>query len=240
MTLMLDGASPEFDLFSWVEKQDPATMPYRPNTPHTQGFGLRIAYAAIALGASPAHVGNDRGAEPSAIYMPYSGGIIWQRTNQITGSLLQIIPADNSPVEIQVFHTLPATLPSADQRIIHRYERGDKTEFQAGSLGISVGSHTHTEFITPFSEKTFSVLKTQAQPIYTQGRVSYDHVREHCNVYRMDYEDFLRRLLNQIELWGIEELWSTFAVRSELPHYRVPHWGKGKTIHLCTRTFLQI
>lgn len=234
-----------FDLFDWIEKQDPDTMPYRPRVPHTQGFGLREHMEAIEAGASPGHLGNDRGGHPTdshaPLLMPFDGTLSWKSVGKAAGSLLRIIPEDKVPVELQVFHTLPTDNSYAPFE--DTLARGDETKVRAWKLGLSFGVHTHTEFITEYLPHRVEFLRSISTPICTNGEVNNDYLFKHGRQYGIDRASRKKiryKLRLQMKKWRIEEIWDRFAVRSGLPDYRTPHWGDTKTIHMCTRTFLQI
>lgn len=241
-----------FDLFQWIEDQDPDTMPFRPGVKHTQGFGLRDYPETVRAGASPAHIGNDRGALPVDIYMPFDGSVFWKSVGSVAGTLLQLIPRGNVPVEIQIFHTRRRGKTDNGRGrtddTFHPYQgvlkRGERLEeIYTADHGMSAGSHTHTEFLVPYSEELVQYLRTIATPIYTDGKLNKKYFRDHAKKFGFTPADsvlYERKFKKQVRTWTIEEVWDTFAVRNSVPEYRTPHWGKGKTIHLCTRTFLQI
>lgn len=231
-----------FDLFDWIEKQDPDTMPFRPGVEHTQEFGLRNSMEAIRAGASPGHLGNDRGRYPDTkLLMPFDGRIKWKVVGSVAGTLLQIIPEDDPPLELQYFHT-----ERKDQYkypLEKEHTRGEILEVEASNSGLSLGIHTHGELIVEYLPHRVEYLRRISTPIYYDGEVNQEYLEKHGQKYGIRYHDretIKRKLKRQVKSWGIEELWDRFAVRYSLPEYRIPHWGDTKTIHMCTRTFLQI
>jgi hypothetical protein len=223
--------------FSWIAKQDPDTMPFRPGVAHTQGFGIRNSMNPIRMGASPAHLGNDRGSYPTVLHMPFDGKVRWKQTGGVAGSVLQLIPSDID-AEIQVFHTRCDNIETQQYARIRK--RGEQLTAVAGNIGLSTGVHTHTEFIVKYQKDVVEALRERSTQIYYNGIFNNDFIYNHCQQYNLKYSYIVNKLKEQVLTWNIEELWDTFAVRASLPAYRQPHWGKSRTVHLCTKTYLQI
>jgi hypothetical protein len=229
-----------FHPLTWCREQDPENVPFRPGAKHTQGFGLRISMIPVKMGASPGHIGNDRGAQPVDMYMPFKRGAeVWKKTGGAAGSLLQLIPSDGNTIEMQIFHTIRRDKKIEPLRAVK--DRGERLSVNASSLGLSVGVHTHSEIITPALPEFVEDMKYRHDAwIFTSGKFNEKYIRKHCDEYGMAFEAVFEKLKQQVIDWEIEELWEVWAVRRDLPNYRTPHWGKGPTLHLSTKEFLQI
>lgn len=220
----------------WCASQQPAKMPFRPGSVHTEEFGLR----PINIG-SPFHTGTDRGSEPPFIEMPFhEGSAEWSMLPDWRdwGSFLRISP-DWSPfgVEIHVAHTVPSDTLHATEWS-GRYFRGDRLPCIAGDIGLSKGRHTHTELVVEDSEDRRSELMEASTLVYVIGGklqegVS-DHIAQHCETCGLGFRDVVARFEKQIEQWGIVTLTDRFALRDgsvqRYPDYRVPRWGRGSVL----------
>lgn len=235
----------KFDLLKWIQHQDPSTMPFRPGAHHTAPFGLREHNATIEKGGSPGHLGNDRSGTPPEILMPFHVGYEeWKHVGGMAGSLLTIMPETTAtPAILQIMHTRNNYSKTAPYK--HKRKRGETLRAYTSDLGFSVGPHTHTEFIVQSTPYTYSSVMEMVDPsrdvlIYNEKGFAIDVIQDHCKNHDMDFQMVLKRLNVQVNEWDIKELWTTFAVRRRMPLYRTPPWGMGHTIHLCTRTFLDI
>lgn len=221
-----------FDFFRWRDR----TVPYRPGSAHTQDFGIRT----IEIG-NPLHLGNDRGAQPPAIVSPFDGKMEWTMlpSDSVAGSLLTIVPKNaEGNVELQVFHCEPED----DQAGYYnqKVNRGQLLPVVAGMLGLSTGPHTHTEVVVRGTPALLSELRQGAKIIYKNGVVDAKTLVQHCKQHGFDAEVWHDRILHQVETWQIEEMSDRYAVRSALPGYRIPHWGRGVTIHIDPKWSLDI
>lgn len=228
-----------FDFLQWCKDQNPDTIPFRPGAVYTTPFGLRTSQSVIDSGGSPGHLGVDRGSHDKRILMPFDGFVFWKMVGGVAGSLLQIIPRNYELVEIQVFHTV-----RTDKEITAfrgSFNKGDVLPIIAGDIGFSAGTHTHTELITEFSPALQAELINLDQTFYVKDQeLNPGGIDIHVFRYRLNKKKVIETLDFQIDSWGIIDLSGVFAIRQELPLYRRPHWGRGKTIHVDSRRFLQI
>lgn len=229
-----------FDFLKWCEEQNPDTCPFRNGAEHTTPFGLRTDQSDINSGASPGHLGNDRGLHDGTITMPFDGAWFWKFTGGDSGSLLQIIPRKNQPVEIQVFHT--SRNPNHSKFSLQGVaSRSASLPVKVDNLGFSFGPHTHTALITEYSDETRDELtELSSTTFYADEELNYDAIKLHCNNYELDYDLMIVKLEHQIMAWGILELHNNFAVTKKMPDYRKPHWGNSKIIYVDTESALKI
>lgn len=218
----------------FLRRNPPEKIPFWPGARVTEPFGLRSSQASMDEGASPIHLGPDRayGNTPNLI-MPFNGTAEWRRTNKVTGSLLRIIPHELD-MELHVFHT---EMNGMKAGVAYSFAQGDGLPFQPSNLGLSLGVHTHTEAVFPWSEELVHYLEEKCQPIVSAGRINDNYLVYHCSRYSREgnllHPERMRLAMErQIASWGIRELWTEFAVRQSLPQYRRPEWGGGPTIHV--------
>lgn len=219
-------------LIAWFDEQDPATMPFRPGTPHTQGWGLRISDIG-----SPAHMADDRGSTPAGLVMPFhSGAAEWVPLPhwRAWGSFLRIVPADVPfGVELHVGHTVPTEVRVSSWG--GRYTRGERLPCKAGHIGVGTGAHTHTELVVEYSYERRDKLREHSLGFLVfRGVVNDAAVRGHCERFGLHTKDTLERLKAQVRTWGIEEMGDHHAIRhgdqETFPEYRVPAWGCGRVL----------
>ena len=210
--------------------------PFRPGAAYSgDSFGLRNQDRIGSI----YHPGQDRSGKPSHIIMPFDGRIDWSITGSQWGSLLRIIPAGFPDAEIQVAHTLRYDGSRASHR--GSYKQGDELPVYASDIGLTDGSHTHTELIIKNTAKNYAYFRTDGGLVY-DGEKIRDHawIKAHCFAHKMDYQTVFQRLLMQISAWGISEIWHSFCVRDILPEYRNPQWGEGSVIIADTRRYLDL
>ena len=220
-----------FDFFRWRD----TTVPYRPGSAHTQPFGIRT----IEIG-NPLHLGNDRGARPPEILSPFDGELEWSLLpGTVAGSLLTIIPKNAiNYVELQVMHA-----EARSSQITYHgrsVSRGEELPVIAGDVGLSTGPHTHTELVVRSSVDLLDRLREQSAPIYVDEIVNNAFLWNHCAEYGFDVVEWKQRITRQAVSWGITEMTDKYAVRTALPDYRIPHWGRGATIHINPQWALDI
>jgi hypothetical protein len=228
-----------FDFLKWCQDQNPITIPFRPGASYTTLFGLRNDQSVLNAGGSPGHLGVDRGEHDRRILMPFDGFVFWKKTGGVTGSLLQLIPRNYEPVEIQIFHSVRSD--GKEDALNIPMKKGETLPIETSNIGLSLGKHTHTEVVIPYSFELDSALKDMLPTKYVQDDIFYtDNIKIHCHTYKLDYNLLRIGLEAQIDSWAIQTLTDIYAVRQELPRYRRPHWGRSATIHVDSRRFLQI
>ena len=209
-------------IIDWVKKHDPASMPYRPGTPRTgDRFGLRQHNIG-----SPVHLGDDRGASPPHIVMPFNGWLSWSMTEGAWGSTARLIPGDNRDCEIQIAHTVRAD-GGVDE--INEYRtRGETLRIIAGDIGLSRGVHTHTEFVIRYSESDYHALarNSELRASYNDSEpwINNRWILSHADNHGWDPDDLRDRVIKQMHDWRIIEIRDGVCVRDALPAYRDP-WG---------------
>jgi hypothetical protein len=217
---------------AWCQQQDPLNIPFRPGTPHTQGWGLRISEVG-----SPAHLADDRGSTPPWLVMPWDEGTAeWTPLPhwRAWGSFLRIVP-DGAPfgVELHVAHTVPTEVYASSWS--GRYRQGQRLPCRAAHIGVGTGAHTHTELVVEYSEERRDELRKAAGTnLVLRGTVNEEAVARHTEKWGLNGTRIMERLRRQIETWGIEEMSDRHAVRSgdaeTFPAYRVPLWGRGRVL----------
>ena len=228
------------DLQTWLEDNPREDMPYFPGAAVTAPFGLRRTRAELDM-ASPAHLGVDR-AGGGRYIMPFDGCVYWRPVGGVAGSLLSLNPHGLS-MEIQVMHTRNG---GHTTEIRTRLHQGDGLPVTPSNLGMSIpvgggdGSHAHTEVVFPYTLELHAWLRATAKPIVTKGAVDADYVIAHCRRHDLPAPVMLDKLRIQIDEWDLDELTDRYAVRSAMPEYRRPEWGRGPTIHVDSKWLLDI
>lgn len=227
-------------LLAWLDDNPPADMPYWPGAAVTAPFGLRRTPGELEK-ASPAHLAVDR-AGGGRFAMPFDGCVFWRPVGGVAGSLLSLNP-HGLAMEIQVMHTRNGGHVT---EIHARVSKGEVLPVTPSNLGMSIkvgggdGTHTHTEVVFPYDADLHAWLRAQSTPIITKGAVDADYVIRHCRQYNLPAPTMLEKLRTQIDEWDLEELTDRYAVRSAMPEYRRPEWGRGSTIHVDSQWLLKI
>ena len=249
------------DLTAWLADNPPADMPYFPGAAVTAPFGLRRTAEELRV-ASPAHLAVDR-AGGARFLMPFDGCVFWRPVGGVAGSLLSLNP-HGLAMEIQVFHTRASSYGRASRAMRHegdrlntsngyvtelhtRLHKGDALPVTPSNLGMSIkvgeggdGTHAHTEDVFPYDRELHAWLRAGATPIIIKGSVDIDYVISHCRRYDLPAPTMLEKLRTQIDDWDLEELTDRYAIRSGMPEYRRPEWGRGATIHVDSQWLLRI
>jgi len=233
------------DLTTWLYANPPDAIPYWPGAAVTSPFGLRRTQKELDAGASPAHLGTDRSRKNGHYKAPFDGRLSWRPVDGVAGSLLAMRPHDLL-MEIQVFHTRAGAHTSEIDEAIFR---GQDLPVRPSNLGLSVpvgsgdGTHTHTEVLLPHDDALEKWLGCNAR-IITDGVIDGGAVLDHCNECGLDFAQVMDGLHDQVAApplgWGLVTLTDRYAVRESVPDYRLPHWGRGATIHVDSMWLLQI
>ena len=209
-------------IIDWINKHDPASIPYRPGTPRTgDRFGLRQHNIG-----SPVHLGDDRGASPPHIVMPFDGTLRWEMHDGAWGSIARLIPSDADNIEIQIAHTVSDD--GGNDLINEHYTRGETLPIIAGDIGLSHGVHTHTEFVIQYDDFNYHALARNAElrASWTAGEpwINNRWIRSHADNHGWDPDDLRDRVVKQMHDWRITDIRDGVCVRYSLPAYRDP-WG---------------
>ena len=228
-------------LVAWLKDNPPADMPFWPGAVTTAPFGLRRTREELAV-ASPGHLAVDR-AGGRRLTMPFDGCVFWRPVGGVAGSLLSLNP-HGLAMEIQVMHTRNGKHTT---ELHTRLRKGDAMPVTPGNLGLSIkvgkggaGTHLHTETVFPYDPELHAWLRAGTHPIITKGAVDADYVIQHCMRRNLSARKMLEKLHTQIDDWDIEELTNRYAIRSGVPEYRRPEWGRGATIHADSQWLLKI
>lgn len=215
----------------WIRKD----FPYRPGSGRTgDRFGLRSDNFG-----SPAHLGDDRSRYPNHFVMPFDGKIYWSREEDTAwGSILRIVPKNCKETEIQVAHTVRSD--GLNFVLKETYKQGQLLPVIASNLGLTDGVHSHTEWIIKYTDENYEYFKKDGEFIAGEYVINEKYVKDHCDHLRMDYNKTLEALKQQIFIWGIQELYSNFAIRKILPLYRTPQWDEGPVIIADPMRYLDI
>jgi hypothetical protein len=218
--------TPRDKLTQWLRENPPESIPYWPGAAVTTPFGFRMQKTILQMGASPLHIGIDR-AGGKQFLMPFDGFIEWRLTRNSAGSLLRIVP-ETTGFEMQVFHTDAGK----HQTIIEdRLRQGETMPVVPGTLGLSSGVHTHTEIVFPDHESLREMFAGE-KLIVQDRQLDMSAVDGYCATLGLDADPMLIRTAGQVRTWAIDEMGEHYAVRRNLPDYRLPHWGKGATLHV--------
>jgi hypothetical protein len=210
---------------NWYKKLDISKLPYRPGAKQTgDRFGLRTDNEGSLF-----HPGDDRSGSPRLFVMLLTGQIHWKKLpGSAFGSLLQIQPDISDDFEIQVAHTVRTD--GLTSPLHKRYKQGQLLPVKTGTLGIAFGAHSHTECIIKYTHENYEFFAKQDTQRARRDSIDKSWLREHCDTCRMDYAESERHIKNQIQNWGIREIWDSFCIREVLPEYRAPRWGQGPVI----------
>ncbi len=229
------------DLRNLLEDNPPADMPYWPGARTTNRVDLRTSQQVLDMGGSPLHPGVDRARGTGAFTEPFDGRLQWRLLpgSQI-GSVLRCRPR-GVQMELQVFHTAG---PEDVTELEDRMRKGRPMPVTPSDLGLSHGSHLHSELLFPYDEELLAWLREGTENIarVESGLVSINtvYVTQHCDRWKLDEPMVLELILKQIKSWGIIEMTNRFMVRKWVGPDRIPYWGVGATIHVDTAWLLQI
>ena len=215
---------------SWIRKD----FPYRPGAGRTgDRFGLR----KDCIG-SPFHTGDDRAALPRAIVMPFDGTMIWEHCGGDWGSILRLIPDDNTTTEIQVAHT--ECKDKKLEPLNYWIRQGEPLPVVSGGLGFGTGIHTHTEWLIRYTDENYKFFAKSGIWLRDKQSLNSAYIHEHCTRHGLDEASFITRFIAQCKTWGIIEANTTFCVRGSVPRYKTPAWGNGAVIIADPMLYLDI